>query len=387
MALATLSKAIRVDLTNPDWRYALVKLTRKDGSSTHASAAHGILMHVRPRSPDADYRLHPEFVRATIRVPHAGHAVQQDYGDVFNKENVGKILGSFAEYGTHYVSAIELGDTIVQVFAYPSKQFAYVKQAYADKSNVLSGPEAQLFAQFTTGLERGPYGFVKEYGRILSASNSASFTTDLQQGKWEDTLWSHKDSVFSLFNSKAALSWYDLPSQLTDQAPIGVQLATLSLMYEQKRGLIWQRVFKGAMAQKYRTSIQPNFGIYDTRDFVAMLPEDQSGIVSDIATPSINVYKTRIDLGKMQFVAADQVKDFTVLTNVLSADAEAAIRVPGDNVRLFGQVVDMRGAARLGPSSYRIPPTPRYGSPAMNSWGPWRSRTSPARLITSSSMG
>ena len=80
-----------------------------------------------------------------------------------------------------------------------------------------------------------------------------------------------------------------------------------------------------------------------------MLPEDQSGIVSDIATPSINVYKTRIDLGKMQFVAADQVKDFTVLTNVLSADAEAAIRVPGDNVRLFGQVVvDMcvRGPAR-----------------------------------------
>ena len=206
LALATLSKAIRVDLTNPDWRYALVKLTRKDGSSTHASAAHGILMHVRPRSPDADYRLHPELSCATIRVPHAGHAVQQDYGDVFNKENVGKILGSFAEYGTHYVSAIELGDTIVQVFAYPSKQFAYVKQAYADKSNVLSGPEAQLFAQFTTGLERGPYGFVKEYGRILSASNSASFTTDLQQGKWEDTLWSHKDSVFSLFNSKAACS-------------------------------------------------------------------------------------------------------------------------------------------------------------------------------------
>jgi hypothetical protein len=63
-ALETLSKAIRVDLTNPDFRYALVTLRRKDGIAAHASAESGILVHARPRAPDAAYGLNPDFIRA-----------------------------------------------------------------------------------------------------------------------------------------------------------------------------------------------------------------------------------------------------------------------------------------------------------------------------------
>jgi hypothetical protein len=341
-SLEALSKTIGVDLTNPDFRYALVTLRRHDGSAAHASAESGILVHVRPRAPDPAYGLNAGFISASIRARHAGHAIQQDYGDALNKDSANTILDSFAEYGTHYVSAVELGDTIAQVFAYPSKQFESVKQAYADGTNVLSGPGSEYFAQFTTDLSTGAYGYVTQYGQILSASNSAAFNTTLKNGDWSDTLWSHKDSVFALFNTHTALSWSMLVEKFKDQAPIGIQLAPLVVMYEQKRGLLWQRVFKGAMAQKYRTSIQPNFGIYDTRDFAAMLPEDQSGILSEIATPSINVYKTRIDLAKSQLVAVDQVKDFTVLANVLSAGTASAVHVPGAAVRLFGQVMDMR---------------------------------------------
>ena len=341
-SLETLSKAVGVDLTNPDFRYALVTLRRNDGTAAHASAQSGILVQVRPRVPDPAYGLTPGFVSASVRTRHAGRTRQQDYGDALNTDSANAILNSFAEYGTHYVSAIELGDTIAQVFAYPSKQFETVKQAYADPANKLSGPGAELFAQFTTDLSTGVFGFVTQYGAILSASNSAAFTTGLKNGDWKDKLWSQKDSVFALFNTQAALSWPMLAETFKDQAPIGIQLAPLSVMYEQKRGLVWQRVFKGAMAQKYRTSIQANFAIYDSRDFAAMLPEDQSGIVSEIATPSINVYKARIDLAKMQLVAADQVKDFTVLANVLSAATESAVHVPGAAVRLFGQVIDMR---------------------------------------------
>jgi hypothetical protein len=341
-SLQTLSKTIGVDLTNLDFRYALVTLRRNDGIAAHASAESGILVHVRPRAPDAAYGLNADFIRASIRTPHAGRAIQQDYGDALNKDSAGRILDSFAEYGTHYVSAVELGDTIAQVFAYPSQQFETVKQAYADGTNVLSGAGTELFAQFTTDLSTGVFGYVKQYGQILSASNSAAFNTTLKNGDWKDTLWSQKDSVFALFNTHTALSWSMLAEKFQDQAPIGIQLAPLVVMFEQKRGLLWQRVFKGAMAQKYRTSIQPNFGIYDPRDFATMLPEDQSGILSEIATPFINVYKTRVDLANSQFVAADQVKEFTVLANVLSAGTANAVHVPGAKVRLFGQVMDMR---------------------------------------------
>jgi hypothetical protein len=341
-SIATLSKTVGVDLTNPDFRYAMVKLRRFDGIAAHASAESGILVQVRPRAPDPAYGLNAEFIRASVRTRHAGHAVQQDYGDALNKDSASAILDSFAQYGTHYVAAVELGDSIMQVFAYPSEQYATVKQAYADGSNPLSGPGSESFAQFTTDLSTGAFGLVKQYGHILSASNSDVFKKTLKNGDWNDTLWSHKDSVFALFNTSTSLPWSMLAQNFTDQAPIGIQLAPLSVMLEQKRGLLWQRVFKAAMAQKYRTRIQPNFGIYDTRDFVTMLPEDQSGILSEIATPNIRVYKTRIDLAKSQLVAADQVKDFTVLANVLSVGAASPVHVPGAAVRLYGQLMDMR---------------------------------------------
>ena len=108
-------------------------------------------------------------------------------------------------------------------------------------------------------------------------------------------------------------------------------------MIEQKRGLLWQRVFKGAMAQKYDQH-PAEFGVLRHARLRRRCPEDQTGILSDIATPTINVYKTRVDLAKMQFVAADQVKDFTVLANVLSAGTlsgpASAVHVPGAAVEL-----------------------------------------------------
>jgi hypothetical protein len=95
------------------------------------------------------------------------------------------------------------------------------------------------------------------------------------------------------------------------------------------------------MAQKYRTTIQPNFSIYDQRDFVRMLPQDTAGVVSFIATPTVNAYKACLDLADMQLVAAEEVQDFILFANVLSVSSNKTIEVPGKKVRLFGQVLDM----------------------------------------------
>jgi hypothetical protein len=342
-ALQTLSKTIGVDLINSDYRYVLVKLNRIDGIDSHVSASSGILVHARPRRPD-EYGLTDNFTAATVKVRHAGRSRLQDYGCKLSKKDAENILDSFGKFGTHYVSALELGDTILQVFACPSKQFATIKKAYADGKNSLSGPGAEDFAQFTTDLNTGIFGFVKEYGKILNLSNSKVFNSTIRNGDWFDTLWSHHNSVFALFNTDAKLSLAKLQQDFTEQTVAEIQLASLSVMIEQKRGLIWQRIFKSAMVQKYRTTIEANFAVYDKRDFVKILPEDQSGIVSFIATPTVNVYKTRLDIAGMQFVAADQVQNFTLFANVLSVSAESAapIALPGKQIRLFGQVIDMR---------------------------------------------
>ena len=346
-ALTQLSTTIGVDLTNPNYCYALVKLTRLDGSDTHASAASGILVHARPRKPEAAYNLTENFKSDVIKLRHGGRVRSHDFEGTFNVRNATQALNSFADYGTHYVSSVQLGDTILQVFAYTKEKFERIKAAYGDgTNNPLSGPGSQDFAQFTTNSATGIYGCVSDYGNIISLSNSEIFQTTLENGDWIDTLWSKKNSVFSLFNTDSKISWIKLEEQFQDQTVIQVQLASLSVMIEQKRALIWQRVFKAAMVQKYRTNIDANFAIYDNRDFVSMLPEDLPNLVSYIATPTINVYKTRLDISQMQFVAKDEVKNFILFSNVLTSSGNAEVAIPGSSVKLFAQVLDMRTNAQ-----------------------------------------
>jgi hypothetical protein len=341
-SLEMLSETIGVDLTRPEFRYALVKLERVDGGDAHASEVGGILVHARPRQPDPEYGLSAAFTSTSVRLRHAGRSRRQDYGDELTKDDANQVLDSFRQFGTHYVSSVELGDTILQVFAYLPEQFATLKQAYEDGSNPLSGRGSQNFIQFTTDRAAGIFGYVEQYGKVICLSNSPIFNSTLKDGDWRDTLWSHKDSVFSLFNVNAQLSLASLQQDFSEQTVVAVRLASLGVMIEQKRGLIWQRIFKGAMAQKYRTTIQPNFSIYDQRDFVRMLPQDTAGVTSLIATPAVNVYKTRLDLADMQLVAAEEVRDFILFANVLAAGASKTVQVPGKKVRLFGQVLDMR---------------------------------------------
>jgi len=345
-SLQKLSQSIGVDLTNENYKYALVKLERLDGADMHPSAQSGILVHARPKAPDASYGLNKEFISDSKKLRHAGKVRMQNFGNSMNVDSATSILNNFANYGTHYLSSVQLGDSILQVFAYSTDKFQKIKSAYESNENYLSGQGSEYFAQFTTDSSTGKYGYVSEYGEVISLSNSDIFKTTMSNGLWKDDLWSNKDSVFSLFNNNSKLSIIELQEKFLQQTVVQVQLASLSLMIEQKRGLLWQRIFKGAMVQKYRTSIEANFAIYDKRDFITMIPEDTTGIISNIATPTINIYKGRIDISKMQFVAQDEVENFILFSNVLSCTSDNQITIPGNKVKLIGQVLDMRTNAQ-----------------------------------------
>lgn len=341
-SLEILSKAVGVNLTKPDYRYALVKLRRVDSEVRHASQESGILVHARPRQPDEAYQLTDTFMSDVTRLPHAGRSQQQDYGDRLAQGDAERVLASFQQYGTHYVSALELGDTILQVFAYLPEKFARIETAYADGRNPLSGPGAEDFVQFTTDSSTGVFGLVAEYGKVINLSNCKAFTDSMDENAWKDKVWSQKNSVFALFNANAAFNLFTVQEKFTEQTVSKVTLASMAVMIEQKRALLWQRVLKGAMAQKYRSNVKANFAIFDERDFEQMLPADFNDVASFIATPNINVYKARLDVGTMQFVAAAEVVNFTLFANVLALKADGRFAVPGKNVSLYGQVLDMR---------------------------------------------
>lgn len=342
-AVEELSKTIGVDLSNSDYCYALAKLTRKDGVTTHASVQQGILMHLRLHNPDPRFGVTKDFKSAMIKLRHYGKQMLQDYSNNFGVDEATYYLDLFKTYGTHFVSQVDIGDTIMQVFAYPPEKFKRVKDAYANVDQPITGKDAINFVYYTSGLKDGEYGFVQEYGHILNLSNSSIFNQTLKEGKWQESFYARTNSVFALFDSNAQLTLRDLQEQFRDTAPNRVQLTTMTLFVEYERALIWRRVLSAAFVQKYQFSIDANFTVYDDRDFVAMLPEDHSGVLSTIATPTINVYKTRIDIGEMRFCLPDEVNDFTLFANVLSSSAkEGYVKLPGRNARLFGQVLDMR---------------------------------------------
>ena len=340
-ALSEISRTIGVDLTKPGRGYALVKLERRDGIAQHAAEEGDVLMHMRPRKPDPALGLDGSFLDATRQLNHAGIEAKQDYGQDLSKQRAERFLAHFARWGTHFVSRIDIGDAIVQVFAFAEGRFARIKKAYADGRNPRSGPGAVDFVYFTTDATKGEFGYVAEYGRILCLSNSERFRTSLERHDWNEPAFAGRDTLFGPFDAGARLTLETLNAEFADQTPTRVQLTPLSLFVEFKRTLLWQRVLKAALAQKYGDRIDPRFAPVDDRDFNRLLPEDQPGVLSALATPTITVYKARIDVGDLQLVAADTVKDFTVFANVVSCSAPATT-LPGRRIGLFGQVIDMR---------------------------------------------
>src|SRR5262249_1698669 len=118
-------------------------------------------------------------------------------------------------------------------------------------------------------------------------------------------------------------------------------LTPLSLLIESKRKQVWRRVFKSALYQKFPSGGAPQFVLADQPNFDALLPMDEAGLLSTIATPTINTYKERINLAGLKLVAKEEVKQFTVFANCLQhQDAETA-DIPGADVLLVAQTVSV----------------------------------------------
>jgi hypothetical protein len=119
-------------------------------------------------------------------------------------------------------------------------------------------------------------------------------------------------------------------------------LHSLDLCAEFERRRRWRRVLKAALFEKYTDGIHPNFVSDDNRDVGTLLPDDSSGFVSTIATPYINTFNKRIDLGQVQMIAEEEVKQATFFTNVLSHTGASQTKLPGLDVALVSQILDFR---------------------------------------------
>ena len=233
---------------------------------------------------------------------------------------------------------------IYQVFAYPSDRFKKVKKGYDSNNLNVPGPNAVNFDYYTVPYdeEKGPYGFVQENSPILSMSGDSAIEESVKNGEWEENKeahWAKKNSILSPFK-EPSISRKKLNSSFTKIVPIAFELASLSLFSEHKRQRVWQRIFKSAMYRKYSDGIKPAFTKNEPYDFKQIFPEDQEGLLSTIATPTIDVYKERLNLNEVKLIASEEVKSFTIFTNVLQQSGGETVKIPGENVTLVAHIID-----------------------------------------------
>jgi hypothetical protein len=341
-ATKKLSASLGVDLSNPNFGFSLVILERKSGEGRHYLFKDGIYVNPNPFNPPPGAGVRKDFRTAITRLRHGKDPEGGPAEAAFSEINANAFLESFRVWGTHFISRVTVGDRIFQVFAHPRDRFAKIKAAYCIPGNELSGPGAASFAQFTTDVSRGHFGYAAEYGRLLVASGDKKVKASIADGKWLDPLWAKQTSIFALFQPAAEITIEYLNEHFRENAPYAFELHSLDLCAEFERRRRWRRVLKAALSEKYTDGIHPNFVSEDGRDFNTLLPDDSSGFVSTIATPYINTFSKRIDLAQVQMIAEEEVKQATFFTNVLSHTGASETKLPGLDVALVSQILDFR---------------------------------------------
>lgn len=339
-AIKQLSDTLGVNLAVKDCGFALVQLRRHDDTSTHAVNQMNVLVHPNPaRIPD-EFGVTEDFSRAAAdlkRVKPRGSAFSPEHITV---NDANEYLKFFTTQGTHFVSNITLGDVIFQVYIMPQKRYDRVKKIYKDSRNKLSGPQAVLFRQYTTDSNTGTFGYVKEYGNILSFSQTETLTASIKKGDWEEDTFAKTNSIFALYQDNASITTETLNSEYKEVTSITTELTSLTLFIEHSRKQIWRRVFKGGIIQKYKKAIQPEFVSYYNYDLADDLKQNElPGFLSNIATPHINTYKAGLDFSTLQFIAAKEVKDFTLYSNYVYNTGQKTTEIPGKEVLISAQLV------------------------------------------------
>ncbi|RWW91707.1 hypothetical protein [Flavobacterium cerinum] len=162
-----------------------------------------------------------------------------------------KYLESFYNYGTHFISAIEIGDKLLQVIELKDH---IGKQTYEywnelGKGKAVMGTEALHFKFFTGE------NFAETVGDIVSFGKDHGLADITKQGLWEDSNSITGNSLMAIFNADERLIKL-LNSKLTLVIPIKIELTSLARFMEYFRAINFQKILKGALIQRWGTIVQ-----------------------------------------------------------------------------------------------------------------------------------
>ena len=223
------------------------------------------------------------------------------------------------------------------MFSYGQEAYKKICQIYDKYPNFLHNSSAIKFAQYTVKHNDRGHGYIAGAGNICLASKDSALTSSIEDGLWMENHYLHGNSIFAPYLNENSI---DVGLAIfSKRVPIEVQLYSLSIFAEFVRGLIWQRVFKGAMYSLYADNkgVAPYFpndcpydlnAVYEDSDITG----EDGDLLSLLATPTVNIFKEVIDLGSIIIRFPDIVKHFSTFSNVLHIpESKASLEILGSS--------------------------------------------------------
>ena len=240
--------------------------------------------------------------------------------------------------------------SIKQVLAYAPNEYQHLLQIYTENPTDLNGPTAPSFALFTVKRNKAGYGYASAVGNICICSHDPALSKSITDKLWYDGTYALTNSIFAPYLRSDSIH---VNEAFKKNVVVGYELASLNSFAEYIRKLIWGNVFKGAMYAKYSsgTNVAPFFcnncaykldDVYKDSDII-----DGDGFVSNIATPTVSIFKERIDLSSIHLEASNTVECFSSFSNalqisVLSSKDNSVISIPGStSVTLVSHIMSV----------------------------------------------
>ncbi len=225
-----------------DRTYLLFKLRRTDGRAEHEVTARPARAYFnRERHLTADWKRAASRLRPGTRV-HDGF----EHDAVITAGIAQPYLDCMYEYGTHFVSGIETGDTLLQVAAIRPE---LAERVYAHWAQISNG--AAVYGEEALGMSAflGP-SCAFEVGGIVSQAQDPALSVTQESGVWNDP------SAFGGVSLAGALrtSHEETRAALTtfhSHAVIRTELTSLARFLEYYRAIAFERVLRGGLMQRW----------------------------------------------------------------------------------------------------------------------------------------
>ncbi len=323
------SKQLGVELQDPDSGFVLVKLVKSAGAQSLPYDAEGYLHSYAGK-------ISQKYQRNIAK----GY-LNSKRSEKLQKEECEEYIQWFEKSGTHYIEEIELGDVIFQVFSYSSKRFRQIEKSYSNKKNPTFGAGAIAFHYYTTNGIGSSYGYVKEYGNIISLSGSERLERDKKEALWYEPVWSKQNSIFAPFD-EGKLDLDLLKEEYREIVPIQVVFREAASLFDESTQKYLELMWNTHLCCKYGDAVKCSF-LNPFQEECSHFMEQMDGkFVSTIATPVMNLYKEFLDMDKMQMVARKTVKEFVVYSHLLTFSTVEDCKIPGDTVCIAAETVSSR---------------------------------------------